>query len=86
MTRTDTGEPEEGFVPAYLLGYLLRKLPQGSRLTSNVDNVTKWWAEYNLPSTLEGHVLRKSYFGEHADTPEDAAAKLCIELIRQGVL
>lgn len=71
-----------GFYPAYDLGYLLRKLPK----------------EYGGDSL--GLVVIDPEFGSrdgmwecgyeqffcNADTPEDAAAKLCIELIKQKVI
>lgn len=62
---------------SYSLGYLLRKLK-------------------NLPIALDsnfGEGWRASEFHDNevsfeftADTPEDAAAKLCVELFKQGVL
>lgn len=69
--------------PRYTLGYLIRKLP-------NFISVG-----------VESFVMtsgKRGYFAEHddytpshefrfvADTPEDAACKLAIELFKQGVL
>lgn len=58
--------------PAYDLGYLLRKLPDAVTLTK-YDG--KLYLAVCGPDTLQ-----------EANTPEDAAAKLCIELIKQGIL
>lgn len=65
-------------VPAYDLSYLLRKLP---------DTVAKgvfwrqgrWNAEYLEQKKVKIH-------WQHADNPEDAIAKLLIELFKQGVI
>lgn len=73
--------------PAYDLGYLLRKLPgkvkhNGPKelLLTYVDS-DKWWlAQYvgvNNSYTLGTQV---------ADTPEDAACNLTIELFKQNIL
>lgn len=62
--------------PAYDLGYLLRKLQEGSDF-------------YSLRrSTVDGSWLVKTQYGEEvrADTPEDAVAELAIELWKQGVI
>lgn len=61
-------------IPAYQLGYLLRKLP-GSPLVKRmyIDKNDAWKAEA----------------AEHlqvGDTPEDAVCALAIELFKQGVL
>lgn len=64
--------------PAYDLGYLLRKLPNGVELWKHLDD------EYSMrdnPSRYRGSVFRKGY-----RTPEDAACKLAIELFKQGIL
>jgi hypothetical protein len=58
-------------VPAYDLGYLLRKLPAKSQIYNGVNY---WTARYrDVRSRVKA-------------SPEDAAAKLCIELFKQGVL
>jgi hypothetical protein len=67
---TDVGDDRVRICPAYDLGYLLRKLPPGNVLTS-VEG--KWIASSSPKVTT-------------APTPEDAAAKLAIELFRQGIL
>lgn len=63
-------------IPAYDLGYLLRKLPSGVTLFSNSNGGDP--NDYSI----------KYENGEWitADTPEDAACKLAIELFKQGVL
>lgn len=63
--------------PAYDLGYLLRKLPVSTGL--DIVNAGDKWV-------IDPVVGQKSVKSIIADTPEDAAAKLAIELHRQGVL
>lgn len=58
--------------PAYDLGFLLRKLPKLARLDRGARN-------WHCTVLMNGFVA-------HADTPEDAACKLAIELWKQGVL
>jgi hypothetical protein len=67
---TDTGNDRVPICPAYDLGYLLRRLPIGNVLTSVEDK----WIASSSPEVMT------------ADTPEDAAANLAIELIKQGIL
>jgi hypothetical protein len=67
---TDTGNDSIRICPAYDLGYLLRRLPVGNVLTSLEDE----WIASSSPKVVT------------APTPEDAAAKLAIELFKQGVL
>jgi hypothetical protein len=66
--------------PAYSLDYLLRQLPNKRVKLRNYSD-GHWKCQYTLD--IGRHV--KDYI-EHADTPEDAAAKLAIELFKQGVL
>ena len=88
--------------PAYDLGYLVRKLPltiefdnekweevYGRSLPSyffmardldTMDN--KWRVQYQGEDQED--VIEDTMFD--ADTPEDATAKLCIELFKQGIL
>lgn len=66
----------KGDTPAYTLGYMLRKLP------------TRCYVGFDIG---EGVVQASFFDGDEqqffeADTPEDAACKLAIELIKQGVL
>ena len=71
------GEPGQ-YLPAYDLGYLLRKLPP----TTAIMHANKRGYEAYIVS-LELKLHGQRHF---ADSPEDAAAKLCIELFKQGVL
>lgn len=80
-------------IPAYDLGYLLRKLPPfvdsqaypGQRAYLDIglrDDGPPWYAWYacwGIPGVM-------SDFGLHADTPEDAACQLAIQLFKRGVL
>jgi hypothetical protein len=63
-----------GFYPAYGLGYLIRKLPAYSCV--EIDDVIS--ASHSTKDFKE--------FTEIANTPEDAVAKLAIELFKQGIL
>jgi hypothetical protein len=74
-------------VPAYDLGYLLRKLPE----TLEQDNypvVSRYfrvgWSAYYEASN-EYEPTERWYLVE-ADTPEDATCKLAIELFKEGIL
>lgn len=63
-----------GEIRKYDLGYLIRKLPpyvQLMTMRNGCDAVLK-----DLKNTV----------AVHADTPEDAACKLAIELFEQGIL
>jgi hypothetical protein len=68
-------------VPAYDLGYLLRELPHPT-LEQNVYGI--WIAKWHkkTPGKLTGPMNGHG----SADTPEDAACKLAIELFKSGVL
>lgn len=68
----------EWTLPAYDLGYLLRKLPA----ESNVMNIGDKW--FRATHYLGGSGFKHIY--KTADTPEDAACKLAIELFKQGIL
>lgn len=67
-----------GDIPAYDLGYLLRKLPALCSVDSisQKDGRREW--SVSAPFKLDTYTT--------ADTPEDCAAKLAIELFKQGVL
>ena len=73
--QDDTGIIRRQICPAYDLGYLLRKLPVYSKVWQHLEG--GWKAE-----TFTGF----DHIGAIADTPEDAACKLAIELFRQGIL
>lgn len=76
--------------PAYDLGYLLRKLPKYLRHAQDdlrfelmpqgytKKGLSRWCAVY---ANIRGDIV----FLEVADTPEDAACKLVIELIKEGI-
>jgi hypothetical protein len=64
--------------PAYDLGYLLRKL-QRNHVELVGLTTGEWTARAYWHSTEQARA-------EYADTPEDAAAKLAIELFKQGIL
>ena len=78
--------PYDDSHPVYDLGYLLRKLPQNS------------WVGYVDTSGRRDFALAKTYAWNEkgddinkiaecrADTPEDAACLLAIELFKHGVL
>lgn len=65
--------------PAYDLGYLLRKLPYLT-LTNDYERGTWYCGEYGWYDDI-GWIERVE-----ADTPEDAACKLAIELFKQKLL
>lgn len=71
-----TGNLKREQVPAYDLGYLLRKLPP----------VTKVINCSNEKTQIYGALFPELKLTFHGDTPEDAACKLAIELFKQGVL
>lgn len=66
-------------VPAYDLGYLLRKLS-----TVPVKLRNKRTGQWAIAFRTGGY-NEKEYLAE-ADTPEDAACRLAIELFKKGVL
>ena len=65
---TDAGNDGIQICPAYDLGYLLRRLPVGNVLSSVEDK----WIASSSPKVAT------------AATPEDAAAKLAIELFKRA--
>lgn len=88
----DEDEQLSGFqeaYPAYDLGYLLRKLP------NTIKQLDGWrYLTVMVGHSTGGYIacyykLEKPHFdkfNQQADTPEDCAAKLAIELIKQGIL
>lgn len=72
---------ENDCAPAYNLGYLLRKLPPKTEIVRALD--TKYFAIHRI-WTAQG-VDQIEYISK-ADTPENAAANLCIELFQQKIL
>lgn len=72
--------------PAYVLGYLLRKLPTGSSVEVLSDGQYKAKCYYGLDDAHSSGIPLIELFVAKADTPEDAVAKLAIELFKQGIL
>lgn len=68
-----TEKVKESLPPAYSLGYLLRKLPPAINMRKEAN---KYWFRH---ATATPRWIA-------ADTPEDCAAKLAIELWKQRVL
>lgn len=79
------------YLPAYDLGYLLRKLPPKIDV---VNSSAYAYLTLTRKSEAYKHFGDKGLWGARygkdiaavASTPEDACAKLCIELIKQGIL
>lgn len=65
-------------LPRYDLGYLMRELPEVTVVFRQRAG-TSWRCHYNPEDSI-------ATLGCEADTPEDAAAKLAIELFKQGIL
>lgn len=91
LLRVEPYKPEPDDIycvaPAYSLSYLLRRLPEFIDWKGLQHNLSLypsgvlggWVAKYeNAPL--------KTAFQVVADTPENAAAKLCIELFKQKIL
>lgn len=76
------GVPQR-IIPAYDLGYLLRKLVTDDQLV--LDYIEIDFNGVNWRAYVKQDFGKDELF-ETADTPEDCAAKLAIELFRQGVL
>jgi hypothetical protein len=84
--------PKSDTYPAYDLGYLLQKLPKNISRNGNLYWLTldcnlreEWMVWYNGRSS-DDLMPDVDYSLVCADTPEDAAAKLAIELFKQGIL
>jgi hypothetical protein len=94
MVRENSGINLESF-PAYDLGYLLWKLPRHLKMKHQVWHLlvmngdvaeTNWIADYvTVGRECWLHEGDRARLTEGA-TPEDAAAKLAIELFKQGIL
>jgi hypothetical protein len=69
-------------IPAYDLGYLLRKLPY----MDNGGELAIYKVDENRYAALFRRQGYRRKLSVGADTPEDAACKLAIELFRRGVL
>lgn len=86
------GSGAELIAPAYTLGYLLRKLPK-TQLPKHVNELNQGWEiklgwNYKNQYWYAGYSKDDKYFSWYyeADTPEDAAALLCIKLFEEGIL
>jgi hypothetical protein len=78
--RTDPSTSGMDELPAYDLGYLLRKLAGiEEQHRFSIHHVRTFFAIY------EGASLHAESNG-NSDTPEDAAAKLCTTLYKHGIL
>lgn len=76
-----------GIYPAYDIGYLLRKLPNtyyGYYLDLSTTADETWVAEYFTNDFTPERPM--SEYRAEGFTPEDAAAKLAIQLIRAGLV
>lgn len=80
----DDGLEVELIAPRYSLTYLLRKQPRQYSLFRNSIDFYKF-GTVAYDSQTEVLVLSPLY-GESHKSPEDAAAKLAIELFKQGIL
>lgn len=78
----DDTEEARIYNPAYDLGYLMRKLPEPVSLLKR-DGI--WECGMANPAAF-GVPVNHWVIGADNDTPESVAAKLAIELFRQGVL
>lgn len=89
VTPTMDESYEADFIcPAYDLGYLLRKLPHKTRVDKHTIR-----GHPDRRRRLPDHDVYNAFLHtatnqcwQQADTPEDAAAKLAIELFKQGRL
>lgn len=79
LATTEDKIDENNYIPAYSLGYLLRKLP--NRTERIQDTVLLGRATDNKGWSIVYRDMTKI-----ANTPEDAAAKLAIELFKKGIL
>lgn len=73
---------DAGVAPAYSLGYLLRKLPQGTEIKKRINTKFEPDAveDFSAMLPVDSGYLALDY------TPEDAAALLAIELHGQGII
>lgn len=71
------GKTAATWYPAYDLGYLLRKLPEGFTIVTRFND--EWLASW------APHVDEPDY-AHLARTPEDAISMLIMELIEKGIL
>lgn len=82
-------------IPAYYLGYLLRKLPENISKDDDLPvsgfihickmNTSKKFSMWHAFYSYNGYRFDHRY-GAIEDTPENAACKLAIELFKQNIL
>ncbi len=73
--------------PKYSLGFLMRTLAERCDEPSVARHrVFKRWQARVLAPLEEGYAGLRQFKAAEADIPEDAAAKLAIELLKQGVI
>lgn len=77
-------------VQGYSLGYLLRLMPKAVQLTKRAESNRRpddkdWLIRINMGSRLHTRDYYNKFYIQ-ADTPEDAACKLAIELFKQNIL
>lgn len=87
-TYQDAFDGGTDWLPAYDLGYLMRKLQ--TELEAGKDDYTPK-DEFLLDCLYDIWTCRTTWnkyknYSAEADTPEDCAAKLAIELFKQGIL
>lgn len=80
-------------LPAYNLGYLLRKLSRSKFWKSGTTSCDieacgqQWQVRVDgMVQPEDAPVQSRSVYSGYADTPEDAAASLAIKLFEQGVI
>lgn len=73
--------------PAYDLGYLLRKVPEFLPMPSEEFFPASLTVRCGKHEWLAGYATTRKWIKKiWADTPEDAACKLAIELFKRGIL
>ena len=81
---------DKAIAPAYDLGYLLRKLPVLKDIDFRVeqdgaDENGDCWVAYGVDYAAHREGDSNRWWSTD-NAPEDATAKLCIELFKQGIL
>jgi hypothetical protein len=73
--------------PAYDLGDLLRRLPATTSITRALSDYTARTKTFDeTVSVPRTHTALPARWMVRGDTPENAAAKLAVELFKQGIL
>lgn len=80
ITPKTSYETQTAIIPAYDLGFMLHKSPMA------IVPAGDKWAAYHGVSAPLGRPIHSNILVVSDDTPENAAARCCIELIKQGVL